>query len=145
MAAPQITVVIADQDKARRATCLRLLRTEKDIRVLGEARSGLETLAAARLNPQVLLLDLTLSRGGGSELIPALRHSSPGMKVIVVSGDASKARILEALSRGAQGCLEKKLLRKFLAKAVRIVDAGQAWVSRRFVPEIVDRVTRLAA
>lgn len=68
-----ITVVIADQDKTRRASCVRLLRPQKDIQVLGEARSGLEALAATQLKPQVLLLDLSLSRGRGSDLLPALR------------------------------------------------------------------------
>jgi len=142
---PPITVVIADQDKARRTSCVRLLRPQKDIRVLGQARSGLEALAATRLKPQVLLLDLGLSRGSGSELLPALRKSSPGMKIILLAGRASETRILEGLCHGARGYLDKKFLRTFLAKAVRLVGAGQAWVSRGIVPGIVDRLARLTA
>jgi DNA-binding NarL/FixJ family response regulator len=142
---PPITVVIADQDKARRTSCLRLLRLRRDIRVLGQARSGLEALAATRLRPQVLLLDLSLSRGHGSDLLPAIRKSSPGTKIILVAGRASETRILEGLCHGARGYLDKRFLRTFLAKAVRLVGAGQAWVSRGIVPGIVDRLARPAA
>ena len=142
---PPITVVIADQDTARRTSCLRLLRPQKDFRVLGQARSGLEALAATRLKPQVLLLDLSLSRGHGSGLLPAIRKSSPETKIILVAGRVSETRILEGLCHGARGYLDKKLLRDFLAKAVRIVGSGQAWVSRKLVPNIVDRLARPAA
>jgi DNA-binding NarL/FixJ family response regulator len=142
---PPITVVIAAPDRAQRAACLRLLAPEKGIRVLGQARSGLEVLASARLKPRVLLLDLDLSRGGGSALLPALRRKSPGTKVILVAGRASAARILEALCHGARGYLDQKVLRTFLPKAVRTVDAGQAWVPRTMVPRIVERLARLAA
>jgi|GEM_PF-1415427 len=145
MPKPPITVVIADQDKARRTSCMRLLRSRRDIRVLGQARSGLEALAATRLKPQVLLLDLSLSRGHGADLLPAIRKSSPGTRIILVAGRASEARILDGLCHGAQGYLDKKLLRDFLAKAVRIVGSGRAWVSRKLVPDIVDRLARLAA
>jgi DNA-binding NarL/FixJ family response regulator len=140
-----ITVVIADRDRRRSNACLRVLRPEKDIRVLGQARSGLEALAATSLKPQVLLLDLSLSCGSGSELLPALRRSNPGMRIILVAGSASKPRILAALSRGANGYLEMKHLRAFLAKAVRLVGAGQAWISRGLMAEVVNRLARQAA
>lgn len=140
-----ISVVIADHDRKRSDACLRLLRLEKDIRVLGQAGSGLETLAATSLKPQVLLLDLNLSRGSGSGLLPALRRSSPGVRIILVGGRTSKPRILEALGLGIHGYLERKLLPTFLVDAVRRVGAGQAWISRRLVTDIVDRLARRAA
>jgi DNA-binding NarL/FixJ family response regulator len=140
-----ITVVIADHDRKRSDACLRLLRPEKDIRVLGQARSGLEALAATSLKPQVLLLDLSLSRGSGSGLLPALRRSSPGMRIILVAGRAPRPKILDALGRGAHGYIEMKLLSAFLAEAVRLVGAGQAWISRGLIADIVDRLVRRAA
>jgi DNA-binding NarL/FixJ family response regulator len=137
---PPITVVIADRDRERRAECVRLLSLEKGIRILGQARSGLETLACAGLNPRILLLDLSFSA-----LLSALLLKSPGTKVILVAGRASETRILEALCNGAQGYVESRVLRTLLPKALRTVDAGQAWVPRGLVPNIVDRLTRLSA
>jgi DNA-binding NarL/FixJ family response regulator len=141
---PSISVVIADREKARRAACLRFLQPEKRIQVVAEARSSMEAIAAAvRFKPCILLLDLSLSREKGVALLPALRQKSPRTKVILLIGRASEARILEALSHGAQGYLEKKVLRAFLPKAVRVVDAGEAWVPRKMVPKIIDRLARL--
>jgi DNA-binding NarL/FixJ family response regulator len=140
---PPISVVIADRERARRTACLRLLQHTKRFRVLGEARSSMEAIAAAKLRPRILLLDLSLSPGRSVVLLRVLRQKSPRTKVILLIGRASEARILEALSRGAQGYLEKKVLRAFLLKAVRVVDAGEAWVPRKMVAKIIDRLARL--
>lgn len=140
---PPITVVIADREPASRAACLRLLQPEKGIRVVGEARDGPEVIAAAKRKPRLLLLDFRLARGNGVALLRALRQRSPRTKVILLTRRASEAQILDGLSHGARGYLDKEVLRTFLPKAVRVVDAGQAWVPRKMVAKILDRLARL--
>ena len=142
---PPITVVIADREKASRAACLRLLRPEKGIRVVGEARSGLEAIAAVKLRPRILLLDVNMAAGNGVALLRILRQKSPRTKVILLTRRASQARILDVLAHGARGYLDKKAFRTFLPKAVRLVDAGQAWVPRKMVAKILDRLAHLTA
>ncbi len=137
---PPITVVIASHERASRAACLGHLQSEKGIRVVAEARSGLEALAVVRLKPHILVLDLSLFRGNGLLLLPVLRQRSPRTKVILLVGRVSEARILEALCQGALGYLGKEVLRAFLAKAIRAVEAGQAWVPRKMVGKITDRL-----
>lgn len=140
---PSVTVVIAHRKKASRARCLRLLRHEQGIRVVGEARTLIEVIAAAKRKPRILLLDLSLSKGDGVELLPILRQDSPRTRVILLTDRTSEARILDALSQGVRGYLEKKFLRTFLPKAVRLVDAGGAWVPRKLVAKILNRLVRL--
>ncbi len=141
---PAITVVVAEPQKADRAVCLRMLGPEGGIRVVGEARSGLEAITSTgRLRPKILLLDLALARAGGISLIPALRQKSPQTKVILLTDRTSEARTLEALAYGARGYLDKSMISKFLARAVRVVDAGEAWVPRKMVAKIMDRLTSL--
>lgn len=142
---PPITVVIADREKASRAACLRLLRPEKGIRVVGEARSGLEAIAAVKLRPRILLLDVHMAAGNGVALLRILRQKSPRTKVILLTRRASQARILDVLAHGAWGYLDKKAFRTFLPKAVRLVEAGQAWVPRKMVAKILDRLAHLTA
>lgn len=140
----QITVVIAERQHADRAACLRLLEAESGIRVVGEAKSGLEAITSTgHLRPRILLLDLALTRAQGSPLIPALRQKSPQTKVILLTDGASEARTLEALAHGARGYLDRALLTTFLARAVRVVDAGEAWVPRKMVTRIMDRLASL--
>ena len=112
--------------------------------MVGEAKNGLEAITSTgRLRPRILLLDLALARAQGSPLIPALRQKSPQTKVILLTDGASEARTLEALSHGARGYLDKALLTTFLARAVRVVDAGEAWVPRKMVARIMDRLAGL--
>jgi len=141
---PAITVLIAESQKAARASCLKLLAPESGIRVVGEARSGIEAIASTgRLRPRIVLLDLGLARIAGHSLIPALRQKSPQTKVILLTEGASESRTLEALAYGARGYLDKSLVATFLPRAVRVVDAGEAWVPRKMVGRIMDRLARL--
>lgn len=141
---PVITVLVAERQRADRAECLRLLEAEAGIRVIGEARNGLETISTtSRLRPRIILLDLALARAQGTPLIPALRQKSPHTRVILLTDGASEGRTLEALAHGARGYLDKSLLSTFLARAVRVVDAGEAWVPRKMVARIMDRLAGL--
>ena len=141
---PPITVLVAERQKANRAACLKMLEPEVGIRVVGETRSGLETITTTgHLRPRILLLDLGLARVEGTSLIPALRQKSPQTKVILLTDGTSEARTLEALAHGARGYLDKSLVAKFLARAVRVVDAGEAWVPRKMVAKIMDRLAGL--
>ena len=139
-----ITVVIASTETSL-AACLRLLRPEKRILVVAEARSDPEAIAAARLNPRILLLDLSVSIRGGLAVLRAFRRDSPRTKVILLTGRVAEARMLDVLSRGARGYLKWKALRPFLAKAVRLVDAGEAWVPRRMVAKLIERFALVTA
>ena len=99
----------------------------------------------ARARPRILLLSLGVSRGNGAAVLSALLRRSPRTKVILLTTRTTEARILDALSRGGRGYLEQGMLRTFLPKAVRAVDAGEVWVPRKMVGRILDRLARLTA
>ena len=141
-----ISVVIADRGKSGRTTCRSLLEPEKDIRVVGEAGSGLDAVTAAeRFKPSILLLDLGLFHEARPSLLPVIRRRSPLTRVLLLTEHAPEAPTLEALSHGALGYLERTALRTHLARAVRAVDAGEAWIPRRMVAQIMARLVRLSA
>jgi len=140
---PTITVLIADGDKASRALSMNILQPEIGISVVGIARNGLEAImAAGGLKPRILLLNLNLLKGKGDNLLRALRRKSPRTKTILLTRRASAIPILEALSNGALGYLTEKAVNSFLPKAVRQVEAGEAWVPRKMASMIVDRLIK---
>jgi DNA-binding NarL/FixJ family response regulator len=141
---PPITVVIADHDRRTRAACADLLEPVKGIAVVGKARSAREAVRAVRLKPRILLLDLALSGSRRHALVPVIRRQSPGTKVILLTERASERRILDALAQGAPGYLDKRSVQALLPKAVRVVAAGEAWVPRRMISKIVDRLATLS-
>ena len=139
----QITVVVADEEKERRAACLRLLEPEPGIRVVAEASTTAETLGSARFAPKILLVDSRLAMGRGVPLLPILRRNSPDTRVIVLTGQSSVAALLEALSNGAFGYLNRRRLRAFLPKAVlnfsiRLVEVREVFLAIRSVPQVDD-------
>ena len=138
---PTITVVIADRHKASRSLSMNTLESEKGIAVVGVARNGLEAMmAAGGIKPRILLINSNLLRGKSDPLLYTLRQKSPKTKMILLTRRASEATILEALSIGARGYLKETDIRAFLPQAVRQVEAGEAWVPRKMVLKIVDRL-----
>ncbi len=137
------TVVIASNRKIIRTTCRRLLQEEKEVRVIGEARSGLEAVGHLKLKPRILLLDLNLCLGYGVALLQVLRRRSPRTKMILLTAGPSETGLLDALAHGVRGYVQIQVLRRFLPKAVHAVDAGEAWIPRGMVTKILDFLTRL--
>jgi DNA-binding NarL/FixJ family response regulator len=136
-----IAVVIADGQKSSRSLTRNTLQSQNGIAVVGVARNGLETLiATGRIKPHILLLNSNLLRGKRDPLLRALRQKSPGTKIILLTRRASETKILEALSLGVRGYLKETDIKAFLPKAVRQVEAGEAWVPREMELKIVDRL-----
>lgn len=143
---PIVSVLIADRDKATRAAATRVIQSLRGMRIVGEAKSGLEAVSAtARLKPRVVLLDLKLSSEFGATLVSVLRRKSARTRVILLVGRAPEAKILEALSHGAVGCVSKKDLVRFLPEALVAVSSGEAWMSRKLIPKIMDRLAAFTA
>ena len=141
-----ITVLIADPDRARQRVYVRLLQPEKGIRVVKMVSGALELIkATVEYKPRILLLDLNMLKGKEMALIIAVRQKSPRTRIILITHRTSQSRILNALSYGAQGYLEEKAITTFLSKAVRCVDAGEAWVPRKMVARIISLLARLTA
>lgn len=138
---PSVSILIADAEKSSRAAATRAIQPLRGMRVVGEARTGLEAVTlTGRLKPRVILLDLDLSSEFGASLISVIRRKSSRTRVILMVGRASEARIIEALSHGAVGCVSKKVLSRFLPEALEAVAAGEAWMSRKLIPKIMDQL-----
>ena len=139
---PPITVVIAEEEKERRATVQRLLAAERGIRVVAEAGTAAETLETARLAPRILLVGSKIALGGGL-VLPIYRRSSPKTRVIVLCGQSSGPALLDALAHGAHGVLNRRLLRALLTKAIRRVADGESWVPRKMIPMVMESLKNL--
>jgi two-component system, NarL family, response regulator DevR len=143
---PVVNVFIADADRATRQACARVLQSMRGMRLVGEATSAMEAVSAiARQKPRVALLDLKLSSEFGGALVSIVRRKSSRTRVILLAGRAPEATILEALSHGAVGCINKREISRFLPEALVAVSSGEAWMSRRLIPKIMDRLAAFTA
>ena len=140
-----LKVVIASSDAERVIECRRLLEGGGRIWVTETAGDSADAVVSvARSRPDVVLLDLDLaSEDGPAFIIGLLLMKNPGSKVLVLSSNHPRELILDALFGGAMGCLEWADSERLLGKAVRKVHDGEAWVSRKLVTLILDRLATL--
>lgn len=122
-----IRVMLADDEAMVRAGLRLVLETEPDIDVVGEASDGIEAVAtAARLRPDVVLIDVHMPRMDGLSAAHQLLVEDPGIKVVVLTTFNDNSYVREALRLGASGFLLKVAPPERLAEAVRVAARGDA-------------------
>jgi DNA-binding NarL/FixJ family response regulator len=127
MSEEPIRVLIADDQTLVREGLVTLLGLIPGIEVAGVARDGDEAVAlAARLRPDVVLMDLRMPRLDGVEATRRLAAAEPATRVVVLTTYADDESIFAALQAGAYGYLTKDSGAEEIAHAVRAVHAGQA-------------------
>jgi two-component system nitrate/nitrite response regulator NarL len=132
-------ILLADDHAIFRDGLRRLLESEPEFQVIGEAADGAEAIIKTReLEPDLLLLDLAMPRIPGIEALRELtRGGSPTTKIILLTAAIEKNQIVEALQIGARGIVMKEAATQLLFKSIRSVMAGQFWVGRESVGDMV--------
>jgi DNA-binding NarL/FixJ family response regulator len=138
-----IRIAIAEDQRMMRELLSALLARESDFQVVGEAASGREAVAlAARLAPDVLLLDIGLPDLGGAEVARTLRRSGTPVKLLALSIHAERHAVQQMLSAGADGYVVKSSALQELVQAIRAVAQGKVYLSpditREALPDMDD-------
>jgi DNA-binding NarL/FixJ family response regulator len=124
--AREIGVLICDDIDAMRVLLGLVVGLGGDLRVVGEARDGNEAVVEAkRLQPDVILLDLSMPHRTGLDALPAIKQVAPGAQVIVFSGFVAATIEAEVLALGAARFIEKGVEPEVIVAAIREVAALQ--------------------
>ena len=133
-----VRIVIADDHPIFRDGLRKLLDEEPDLEVVGEAADGAEAVKLAReLKPDILLLDFAMPRHPGLEALRELRDDPFGLRIIVLTASIEKGQIVEAVQLGARGVVLKEAATRLLLKSIRAVMAGELWIGRENVHDVV--------
>jgi DNA-binding NarL/FixJ family response regulator len=132
-------VLLADDHRLVRAGFRLILASEPDLEVVGEAADGVEALeAAARLAPDVVLMDIRMPRLNGIEATARLQRLPNPPKVLVLTTFDSDRYVYEALRAGASGFLLKDAPERQLLSAIRTVVEGVALLAPDITRRLVD-------
>ena len=141
--APPIRILVVDDHGIVREGLAILLDSNKDIKVVGFAADGEEAvLAARRLRPAMIIMDLMLPDLNGIDATRRILDEFPQTRIIALSACNKAEHVHRALCSGARGYVLKTALGAELLLAVQTVAAGGQYVSRSITTLFVDGAPR---
>jgi two-component system, NarL family, nitrate/nitrite response regulator NarL len=140
-----IRLMIADDHPIFRDGLRKLIEAQPDFTLVGEASDGIEALQRVRdMKPDVLTLDLMMPRMSGLDVVAELERMHSSVRTIMLVATIDRAGMIKALQNGARGVVLKESATELLLKAIRCVMAGQYWVGRDTVSDLVQTLGRLS-
>jgi DNA-binding NarL/FixJ family response regulator len=126
-----VRVIVADTQAIFRAGLRKIFAVEDDIRVVGQAETLTQTMAAAkRFSADILLFEAALAPDP-VEAVSELMRQNPSVRVVVVIAEANEQLTLELFRRGAHGIVSREVDPELLVECLRKVSKGEPWLDRR--------------
>jgi len=123
----KITVLLVDDHALVRRGFRRMLDDDATLEVVGEASNGVEAVQlAAKLQPQVIVMDCQLPQMTGLEATRRILQEQPDTAILMLSMHSEDTLVRQALEAGARGYVLKNALDLDLARAIKQVAAGNS-------------------
>jgi DNA-binding NarL/FixJ family response regulator len=137
-----VRVLVADDQRIVRDGLAMLLGLLPDVEVAGTAANGDEAVAmAARLRPDIVLMDLRMPYLDGVGATRILREQQPDVAVVVLTTYEDDRSVLDALRAGARGYLTKDASAEQISAALQEVRTGRAVIDPAVQGHLVEAVT----
>ncbi|MBI4267247.1 MAG: response regulator transcription factor [Chloroflexi bacterium] len=134
-------VLLADNHTLFRQGLMRLLSTESDISVVGEASDGWAAVTETRrLNPDLVILEVRMPEGNGLETLKKIREDAPNCKLLVLTVSEGEADLWQAVKNGAQGYLLKDATPEQLLRAIRDIMSGEMVITPYLAGKMLRRI-----
>ncbi|HUU50675.1 MAG TPA: response regulator transcription factor [Nitrospinota bacterium] len=132
-----IKVIIADDHRIVREGLKRILDETHDIKVIGEASTGIEAIQKIEANPpDVLILDISMPDMDGLDATKQIHETFPKLPILILTVHLPKQYALRLFRAGAKGYLVKDVASEELVKALRKLNAGKLYLS----PEVSEEL-----
>ena len=145
-----IRILVADDQRAVREGIAMLVGVIEDIEVVATAANGAEAVALTRqLQPDVVLMDLSMPELSGAEATRTIRAESPDTNVLVLTTYADDESLFPALQAGARGYLTKDASAEEIERAIRQVADGRTHldpgIQQRLVAALLESTSATGA
>jgi DNA-binding NarL/FixJ family response regulator len=133
-----IRVIVADTQAIFRAGLRKIFALEDDVRVVGQAETLAQTLAAIqKFSADIIILEAALTPNPGDTICDLLRQA-PKLKVVVVLQEPDQEMTLELFRRGAHGIVSREVEPELLVECLRKVAQGEPWLETRAVGWVLE-------
>lgn len=143
-----IRILVVDDHAVVRQGIITLLEDEEDLVIAGEASDGDEVWDMVEsVNPNVILLDLTMPRMSGIDVIKQIVPAFPDARILVFSMHNNADYMISSAVSGASGYLQKDTSRDEMLKAIRIIAKGELYyppyASSVIIRNLLKQIARL--
>jgi DNA-binding NarL/FixJ family response regulator len=135
-------VVVIDDHDVLASGLAHVMRSEPDLECVGVANTLADGRRLVTDNaPDVLLLDQGMPDGDGVSAIPELLALQPGVRIVVLTANATDSILVRAIENGAAGFVAKNRSLKEVLSAVRAAASGEAVISSELLARLLPRLT----
>ncbi len=139
-------VLIADDQALVRVGLRKILESDPEMAVVGEAGDGEEAITEVRfLRPDVVLMDIRMPVLDGIEATRRIVREQPGTRVLILTTFGLDGYVYEALRAGASGFMLKDAPPEEIVAAVRIVASGDALLAPAITRAVIEEFARQPA
>jgi DNA-binding NarL/FixJ family response regulator len=120
-------ILIVDDNESIRRAVKAILISERGLEVCGEARNGLEATERARqLQPDLVLLDISMPGMNGLEVSRLIRKESVAVKILIMSQNDAAQFLPAATEAGADGCIDKSRMTNDLLREIKKIQGERS-------------------
>ncbi|MBI5007544.1 MAG: response regulator transcription factor [Nitrosomonadales bacterium] len=134
-----IKILIADDHALIRKGLKQILDDSSDMRVTGEAESGMQAIQMSQQNDyDMVLLDISLPDKNGIDVLKQIKAVKPDMPVLMLSMHPEEQYAVRSMKAGAAGYLNKQSAPAQLLTAIRQVGVGRKYISSELAEQLAD-------
>jgi len=139
----KIRVLIADDHRVVREGLGAILKTKRDMNVVGEAKNGLEAVQMAKkLKPEVILMDISMPEMNGVEATRIIKNDFPHIGIVALTMHDDDQTIFELVRSGINGYLLKDSESADIVKAIRSIYKGESVLHPFIAKKILEEFNR---
>jgi DNA-binding NarL/FixJ family response regulator len=137
-------ILIADDHTILRQALIKILNERRDLEVVGEAGDGLELLALVkRLNPDLIILDISMPNLRGIEAVREIKTLSPKAKIVILTMHKNSEYVQQAIAAGCDGYVLKEDADTELFAAIARAQAQKIYISPKLSEALMDDWVRI--
>jgi DNA-binding NarL/FixJ family response regulator len=140
----RLRILLVDDHDLFRKGIARLIDSQPDFQIAGEARDGRDALdKAKKLAPDVILMDIEMPRWNGTEATRRIKSELPHVHVVMLTVSDDDENLFESIRAGASGYLLKSVKPDELFRRLRGVSVGEAAISPILAAKILREFAKL--